>query len=68
MGKQELNCINNALANMPKLRREVLMRRRLEGQACSTIARELNLSLAAVEKHITRGLADLDVALRRLDD
>lgn len=58
-GRQELSLLSHALAAMPPLRREVLVRRRLRGESCAAIARDLELSLKAVEKHITRGLADL---------
>jgi RNA polymerase sigma-70 factor (ECF subfamily) len=62
-GRQELSVLSEALAAMPPLRREVIVRRRLHGQSCAVIARDLELSLKAVEKHITRGLADLHQAL-----
>ncbi|HQS96366.1 MAG: hypothetical protein B7X90_02805 [Novosphingobium sp. 17-62-19] len=62
-GRQELNVLAGALAAMPPLRREVIVRRRLHEQSCATIARDLQISLKAVEKHITRGLADLQRAL-----
>ena len=52
-----------ALERMPPLRRDVLVRRRLQGQSCAAIARDLGLSPKAVEKHITRGLADLHKAM-----
>ncbi|MEZ0496691.1 RNA polymerase sigma factor [Sphingomonas sp. IW22] len=61
--RQELSVLKEALAVMPPLRREVIIRRRLQGQSCAAIARDLQLSLKAVEKHITRGLADLHQAL-----
>ena len=62
-GRQELAVLQQALATMPPLRRDVLVRRRLQGQSCAAIARELGLSPKAVEKHITRGLADLHKAM-----
>ncbi len=62
-GRQELAILNDALAAMPPLRRDVLVRRRLQGQSCAAIARDLGLSPKAVEKHITRGLADLHKAM-----
>ena len=62
-GRQELAVLQQALATMPPLRRNVLVRRRLQGQSCAAIARELGLSPKAVEKHITRGLADLHKAM-----
>lgn len=62
-GRQELAILRDALAAMPPLRRDVLVRRRLQGQSCAVIARELGLNPKAVEKHITRGLADLHKAM-----
>lgn len=62
-GNQAMRLLQRALEMMPPLRREVLVRRKLHGQNCGTIAQELNLSAKAVEKHITRGLSDLSAAL-----
>lgn len=62
-GRQEVAILRQALAAMPPLRRDVLVRRRLQGQSCAAIARDLGLSPKAVEKHITRGLADLHKAM-----
>ncbi len=62
-GRQEVAILQEALAAMPPLRRDVLVRRRLQGQSCAAIARDLGLSPKAVEKHITRGLADLHKAM-----
>jgi RNA polymerase sigma factor (sigma-70 family) len=67
-GRQELAILKDALAAMPPLRLPPqsgfpLVRRRLQGQSCAVIARELGLNPKAVEKHITRGLADLHKAM-----
>ncbi|RZT53154.1 RNA polymerase sigma-70 factor (ECF subfamily) [Sphingomonas sp. BK036] len=62
-GRQEVAILKEALAAMPPLRRDVLVRRRLHGQSCAAIAKELGLSAKAVEKHITRGLANLHKAM-----
>ena len=64
-GRQELDLLMRALQAMPALRREVIIRRRLHGQSCATIARDLDLNPKAVEKHITRGLVDLNKARLR---
>ncbi|MEG8012994.1 RNA polymerase sigma factor [Sphingomonas sp. 22R3R2A-7] len=63
VGRQEVAILEDALAAMPPLRRDVLVRRRLQGHSCASIARDLGLSPKAVEKHITRGLADLHKAM-----
>lgn len=62
-GRQELELLSKILAGMPPLRRDVIVRRRLHGQSCASIARDLGLSPKAVEKHITRALADLHKAM-----
>lgn len=54
-----LDQLRQAIDALPPLRREVLIRRRLEGQSYREIGAALNLSSAAVEKHVVRALADL---------
>ncbi|TCU54674.1 RNA polymerase sigma-70 factor (ECF subfamily) [Novosphingobium sp. PhB57] len=61
--RQQLERLNAALEGIPSLRRAVLMRRRVENQSHARIAAELGLSIAAVEKHIVRGLGDLRKAM-----
>ena len=63
VGREAVAILREALDAMPPLRRDVLVRRRLQGQSCAAIARDLGLSPKAVEKHITRGLADLHKAM-----
>ncbi|UDF05001.1 RNA polymerase sigma factor [Asticcacaulis sp. AND118] len=67
MHKQRLEAFTDALKDMPPLRREVLIRRRLHGESCDDIARSLNLSADAVEKHIHRGLRQLHETLARAE-
>ncbi|WP_218838846.1 RNA polymerase sigma factor [Sphingomonas guangdongensis] len=54
-----------ALERMPPLRREVFLRRRLDGLSTADIALGLDMSLAAVEKHVVRAFKDLRTALAR---
>lgn len=63
--RQDVEMVTRILRKMPRLRREVLVRRRIKGESCAAIAHEMNLSAKAVEKHITRGLRDLSDALGR---
>ena len=63
--RQRVAVLAAALDAMPPLRREVFLRRRLDGDSAMTVATDLDLSLAAVEKHVTRALADLRAALDR---
>ncbi len=64
--RQEVAQILDVLNAIPPLRREVLTRRRLQGDSCAAIARDLNLTPKAVEKHITRGVYDLGQRLLKL--
>lgn len=54
--RQRVDAFNRALRTMPPLRREVFIRRRLHGESYAQIGDALNLSNAAVEKHIIRAL------------
>lgn len=63
--RQRVDILVKALRVMPPLRREVFLRRRLDGIAVATIAADLELSVAAVEKHCVRAVADLRAALER---
>lgn len=65
--RQRVHILSTAIAAMPPLRREVFLRRRLDGDAVETVASDLDLSSAAIEKHVTRALADLRHALDRCD-
>lgn len=63
--RQRVDILAAALRVMPPLRREVFLRRRLDGVAGAIIAADLEMSPAAVEKHCTRAVADLRAALER---
>lgn len=63
--QRALEIFQRCLNRMPRLRREVLIRRRLQQQSCRAIGEELSISTKAVEKHITRGLVDLRRAMER---
>jgi RNA polymerase sigma factor (sigma-70 family) len=51
---ERLQLFQAALEAMPRLRREVFIRRRVEEQAYDVIARDLKLSTEAVQKHYSR--------------
>lgn len=57
--QQELASMRKALAQLPPLRREVFIRRRVKQQSRTQIAQELGLTEEAVKKHINRALAQL---------
>ncbi len=63
--RERVDVLTRALNAMPALRREVFMRRRLDGQPVAAIAADLGLGISAVEKHVVRALADLRAALDR---
>ncbi|MDO6414956.1 sigma-70 family RNA polymerase sigma factor [Sphingomonas sp. BIUV-7] len=63
--RQRVDVLIGALRVMPPLRREIFLRRRLDGIPGRTIAGDLGMTPAAVEKHCTRALADLRHALER---
>jgi RNA polymerase sigma-70 factor (ECF subfamily) len=63
--RQRVDILVRALKVMPPLRREVFLRRRLDAVPSATIAADLEMSVAAVEKHCARALADLRAALER---
>jgi RNA polymerase sigma-70 factor (ECF subfamily) len=59
--QERARAIHAALREMPPLRREVFIRRRVDGESYEDIAAALSLSLAAVQKHYSRAA----VALRK---
>lgn len=63
--RRAVDIFDRCLKKMPPLRREVLLRRRLNQESCRAIGDDLELSTKAVEKHITRGMIDLRKALER---
>lgn len=63
--RRAIKIFERCLRRMPALRREVLVRRRLNQESCRTIGADLDLSTKAVEKHITRGMIDLRRALEQ---
>ena len=65
--RQRIEILSAAIETMPPLRREVFLRRRLDGDTVVTVATDLEMSPAAIEKHVTRALADLRHALDRSD-
>lgn len=63
--RQRVDILASALKVMPPLRREIFMRRKFDGVPGATIAADLGMTQAAVDKHCTRALADLRHALER---
>ncbi len=63
--RERVEVLRQALRAMPALRREVFLRRRLDEQSVASISAALGLSVSAIEKHVSRAIADLRVALER---
>lgn len=66
-GRRLVSLFQSALAAMPALRRKVFEQRRIENRSHTQIAADLGISVASVEKHVSRGLQDLRRALSRVD-
>ena len=58
--EQRLQVYQRCLANMPPLRRQVFIQRRLHGKSRAQISAELGLQDEAVKKHISRAMTDLE--------
>jgi RNA polymerase sigma-70 factor (ECF subfamily) len=63
--RERVEVLKQALRAMPALRREVFLRRRLDEQSVASISEALGIGKSAVEKHVSRALADLRRALDR---
>lgn len=63
LAQEQVARVQEALAMLPSLRREVFIRRRLHQQSREQIAKELGLTEEAVKKHVTRALAQLAMLL-----
>lgn len=59
MDRQRLDLLKQVIASLSPRRREVLLRRRVQGESFDAIASSMGLSRAGVEKHLTRALGDL---------
>ncbi|MFC6199405.1 RNA polymerase sigma factor [Ponticaulis profundi] len=62
--KRELESVQQVIQGMPKLRRQVFVLARVEGKSQAEISERLGISQKAIEKHITRALAELVKARR----
>lgn len=66
--REELKRINAALRAMPEKRRRAFVLHRIEGLNVSAVARRLQLSRSAANKHIVRAVEDIDRYLDRSPD
>jgi RNA polymerase sigma factor (sigma-70 family) len=63
--RRAMDLLVTCVSAMPPLRREIFLRKRLDGDSTAAIASDLEMSLAAVEKHVVRALRDLRSVLHR---
>lgn len=54
LGKERLARLSVCLSRLPARSRQILVAHRLDGRSYSDIARELDISVTAVEKHVTK--------------
>lgn len=62
-GRQAVDCIRQALAEIPERTRDVFVLRILEGWKMNEVARSLGISTRAAEKHQARALAHIAARL-----
>ncbi|GLR71683.1 hypothetical protein GCM10007852_25910 [Agaribacter marinus] len=63
---QRIEHYQRIVSNMPKVRKDVFIRYRIEGQTKSQIGKALGLSQESVNKHITRALSSLKCEMEKL--
>jgi RNA polymerase sigma-70 factor (ECF subfamily) len=62
-GKQQLACAMEALHELPERTRRVFKLHRFEHMPCATIAKLMEISISAVEKHIMRATRHMAAAI-----
>jgi RNA polymerase sigma factor (sigma-70 family) len=66
-GKEELHAATTALLALPERTRTIFVLRRLEGYRHADIARQLGISISAVEKHMVRAVRHLGAEMEKRD-
>lgn len=66
-GKEDLRVATAALLSLPERTRTVFVLHRLEGLRCREVAVQLGISVSAVEKHMTRAIRHLSLAVGAAD-
>lgn len=61
--REKLRLVQEAINQLPPMRRRVFVRRKFEGKSRAQIAYELDLPLETVKKHITRAMVSITVYL-----
>lgn len=57
--REKLRLVQEAIEQLPPMRRRVFVRRKFEGKSRAQIARELDLPVETVKKHITRAMVSI---------
>jgi RNA polymerase sigma-70 factor (ECF subfamily) len=65
--RQLVEIIAGMVKAMPRLRREVFFRRRVEGRSAKDVAAALGISPGAVDAHIARAVLDLHLAMEKIE-
>lgn len=63
LNREKLRLVQEALEQLPPMRRRVFIRRKIEGKSRSQIARELDLPVETVKKHLTRAMVSITLYL-----
>jgi RNA polymerase sigma factor (sigma-70 family) len=64
-GRQDLRAVTEALLSLPERTRTIFILRRLEARKHQEIARQLGISVSAVEKHMLRAIQHLAQTLEK---
>ena len=65
--RQLIEVVAGVVKAMPRLRREVFFRRRIEGRSAKEVAEELGISAGAVDAHMARAVLDLYLATEEVE-
>jgi len=65
--RELLAIVAGVVKAMPRLRREVFYRRRIEGQSSKQVAEALGITPGAVDAHIARAVLDLHLAMEKIE-
>ncbi|WP_176593906.1 RNA polymerase sigma factor [Sphingobium sp. EM0848] len=65
--RQLVAIVAGVVKAMPRLRREVFFRRRVEGQSAKEVSQALGISPGAVDAHIARAVLDLHLAMEKIE-
>jgi RNA polymerase sigma-70 factor (ECF subfamily) len=63
-GRRKLALLAQAVAHLPPQCRKAFLLRRIDGMEYKEIAKQMNISVSCVEKHVANGLLKCNVFLR----